>query len=209
MDSEITSQDKPFPARAVSLGILGLGIGLFLWAWANLTTLTPQLTDTRRPASVAATSTVADSRPATASSTPEVVYAEYPELGDTIGTLTIPALEMELPLLQGTEDEQLEEGVGHFVQSVLPGEPDNCVISAHRDTYFARLGELKIGDRLTVQSAAGTFTYTIKQIRIVDKDDRTVIVPTDHAVLTVSTCYPFSYVGPAPDRYVLVADLEK
>jgi len=72
---------------------------------------------------------------------------------------------------------------------------------------FTRLGELKKGDRLVVDTAAGRFTYQIRRIRIVDKDDRTVIVPTDHAVLTVTTCYPFRYVGNAPDRYILIADL--
>ena len=59
----------------------------------------------------------------------------------------------------------------------------------------------------SVETSAGTFTYEIKRVRIVDKDDKTVIVPTDHAVLTVTTCYPFDYIGNAPDRYILVADL--
>lgn len=209
MDSELSSQGKAFPGRTASLGLLALGIGLILWAWANIATQTPQIAEAPRPASLAATVTVVDSRPATTSSAPEVLYAENPAIGDTLGTLSIPVLELELPILQGTEADQLEKGIGHVVESVLPGLPDNCVISAHRDTYFARLGELEIGDRMTVHTAAGTFTYAIKQIRIVDKDDRTVIVPTDHAVLTVTTCYPFNYVGPAPDRYVLVADIEK
>jgi len=69
------------------------------------------------------------------------------------------------------------------------------------------LGKLKIGDQLIVQTSAGTYTYEIKGIRIVHKDDKTVIVPADHAILTVTTCYPFSYIGNAPDRYILIADL--
>lgn len=97
--------------------------------------------------------------------------------------------------------------MGHFSQSVLPGAKDNCVLSGHRDTVFAELGKLKVGDRLVARTQAGTFTYEISRIRIVDKDDKTVIVPADHAVLTVTTCYPFDYLGSAPDRYVLVADL--
>jgi sortase A len=72
---------------------------------------------------------------------------------------------------------------------------------------FTRLGRLKKGDEVTVQTAAGIFTYEIKRIRIVGKNDRTVVVSTDHAVLTLSTCYPFDYVGDAPKRYVLSADL--
>lgn len=135
------------------------------------------------------------------------LYPVYPSEGDVIGTLSIPALDMELPIIQGTGENDLEKGVGHFLQSVLPGEDDNCVLSGHRDTIFAELGELKIGDQLTVTTSAGTFTYEMSGTRIVDKDDKTVIVPTDHGVLTLTTCYPFSYVGFAPDRYIVSADL--
>lgn len=137
----------------------------------------------------------------------EVVYADYPAVGDAIGSLSIPALKQTLPIIEGTGDDELERGVGHFSQSVLPGVKDNCVLSGHRDTVFTGLGKLTVGDRLVAQTQAGTFTYEISRIRIVDKDDKTVIVPADHAVLTVTTCYPFDYVGSAPDRYVLVADL--
>ena len=81
------------------------------------------------------------------------------------------------------------------------------MLSGHRDTVFTQLGKLKIGDQLIVQTSAGSFVYEITLIRIVDKDDKTVIVPTDHAVLTVTTCYPFDFIGSAPYRYILVADL--
>lgn len=140
--------------------------------------------------------------------TQRVLYTAYPAAGESIGSLTIPAINKKLPIVQGTGADELAKGVGHFSQSVLPGEEDNCVLSGHRDTVFAKLGKLKIGDELIVQTAAGTFTYKINRIRIVHKDDKTVIVPTDHAVLTLTTCYPFSFVGYAPDRYILVADLE-
>lgn len=135
------------------------------------------------------------------------LYPRRPAEGDKIGSLSIPVLKQTLPIIEGTGTDDLKRGVGHFVQSVLPGEADNCVLSGHRDTVFTRLGKMKIGDRFVVRTSAGTFNYEIKRIRIVGKDDRTVIVPTDHAVLTVSTCYPFNFVGPAPKRYVLVADL--
>jgi sortase A len=137
----------------------------------------------------------------------KILYPLYPVKGDNIGTLSIPVLKQKLPIIQGTGVDELKKGVGHFIQSALPGEKDNCVLSGHRDTVFAKLGKLKIGDQLIVQTSAGTFIYEIKRIRIVDKDDKTVIVPADHAVLTLSTCYPFHFVGNAPDRYILSADL--
>ena len=127
--------------------------------------------------------------------------------GSGIGTLTIPALKQKLPIVEGTGKAELKKGVGHYAGSVMPGVDDNCVLSGHRDTVFTRLSELKIGDKLIVQTPEGQYTYMIRRIRIVDKDDRTVIVPTDHVVLTVTTCYPFRYVGSAPDRYIVSADL--
>jgi sortase A len=139
----------------------------------------------------------------------KIIYPVYPAEGDNIGSLTIPALNQQLPILQGTGVTELEKGVGHFAQSVLPGEEDNCVISGHRDTVFSEIGNLKIGDSLIVQTSAGTFTYEVTGTRIVHKDDKTVIVPTDHAVLTLTTCYPFDYIGHAPDRYIISADLVK
>jgi sortase A len=133
--------------------------------------------------------------------------APYPKEGEKIGSLSIPVLKQKWPIVEGTGTNELKKGVGHFIQSVLPGGEDNCVLSGHRTTVFAKLGKLKIGDQLIVQTAAGTYTYEIARIRIVHKDDRTVIVHTDHAVLTLTTCYPFVYVGSAPDRYIVSADL--
>ncbi|TWT07164.1 class D sortase [Planococcus sp. CPCC 101016] len=134
-------------------------------------------------------------------------YPETPEIGDLMGELIIPKLEASLPIIHGTDEAELEKGVGHFAQSVMPGENDNSVLSGHRDTVFRELGEVGKGDILIVKTFSGTFTYKVRQVRIVDEDDRTVIVPKPRATLTVSTCYPFDYVGYAPDRYILVADL--
>jgi len=137
----------------------------------------------------------------------KIAYSVYPSEGDCIGSLSIPVLELKLPIIQGTGKADLEKGVGHFVQSVLPGEEDNCVLSGHRETVFSKLGKLKVSDQLIVQTSAGTFIYEVKGTRITDKDDKTVIVPTDHAVLTLTTCYPFVFIGSAPNRYIVSADL--
>ncbi|MDM5316232.1 class D sortase [Fictibacillus sp. b24] len=137
----------------------------------------------------------------------ESLYPERPAKGDNIGNLIIPKLDASLPIFHGTDEEELEKGVGHFAKSVLPGENDNSVLSGHRDTVFRKLGDVGRGDLLIVETSAGTFTYKVKNVRIVDKDDRTVIVPKPRATLTVSTCYPFDFIGASPERYILVADL--
>jgi sortase A len=135
------------------------------------------------------------------------LYAERPKQGENIGNLFIPKLNAKLPIFHGTDEEELEKGVGHFSGSVLPGENDNSVLSGHRDTVFRKLGEVGKGDLLIVNTTAGKFTYKVKNVRIVDKDDRTVIVPKPRATLTVSTCYPFNFIGASPKRYILVANL--
>ncbi len=137
----------------------------------------------------------------------QLLYPERPEQGELIGELIIPTLEAKLPIYHGTDEEELEKGIGHFSDSVLPGEKDNSILSGHRDTVFRKLGEVGKGDLLVVKTSAGEFTYKVKQVRIVDKDDRTVIVPKPRATLTVSTCYPFDFIGASPERYILVADL--
>jgi len=136
-------------------------------------------------------------------------YTVYPSEGDNIGVLSIPALNRKLPIIQGTSARDLKKGVGHFIQSVLPGERDNCVFSGHRDTALRQIGKLKLGDELIVQTSTGTFTYEVNGTRIVREDDKTVIVPMDHAVLTLTTCYPFNAIGSATDRYIVSAVLMK
>ncbi|MCP3739278.1 class D sortase [Rossellomorea sp. BNER] len=135
------------------------------------------------------------------------LYSHKPKMGEEIGMLTIPKLEQSLAIYHGVNEDELEKGVGHYQGSVLPGENDNSVLSGHRDTVFRQLGEVKIGDELVVTTDAGEFTYKVQKIRIVAPDDRTIVVPKPRATLTVSTCYPFRFIGPAPERYVLISTL--
>ncbi|UYG93820.1 class D sortase [Cytobacillus firmus] len=139
----------------------------------------------------------------------EVLYPDpdKPEIGEEIGELYIPKIKSVLPIIHGTDEDELEKGVGHYAGSVMPGEKDNSVLSGHRDTVFRKLGEVGEGDILEVTTKAGTFEYRVNKVRIVDADDRTVIVPKPRAMLTVTTCYPFDFIGDAPQRYILVAHL--
>ncbi|HLS09759.1 class D sortase [Lentibacillus sp.] len=129
-----------------------------------------------------------------------------PEHGETVGILTIPRLEADLPIVEGTDEDELEKGVGHYHGTAYPRQNDQIVLSGHRDTVFRRMGELELGDILTVQLSYGDFSYEIVETEVVDAEDRTVISPTaPKEVLTVTTCYPFSYIGNAPDRYIITA----
>ena len=139
----------------------------------------------------------------------EPQYLPYPKTGERIGTITMSSLDLSWPIYQGTANSQLLSGVGHYLNSVLPGQFDNAVLAGHRTSVFNRLGELKVGEQVLVKTKAGTFKYKIRKFRIVDRDDRTVIVPTKAGVLTLITCYPFDNIGITTQSFVVVADLQQ
>ncbi|WP_251009416.1 class D sortase [Bacillus sp. ISL-39] len=132
---------------------------------------------------------------------------ERPEQGEKIGEISIPKLGMSVPIYEGTNEEELGKGAGHYSNSVMPGEENNTVISGHRDTVFRSLENVGENDLVEVETAEGKYTYRIEKVRIVDAEDPTVIVPKPEATLTLTTCYPFTYIGDAPERYVLVGNL--
>lgn len=137
----------------------------------------------------------------------EVSLPRELQKGDVLGILQFPRLGEELPIVHGTDEDDLERGVGHYATTALPGENDQILFSGHRDTVFRRMGELEIGDEIIVEMSYGTFTYKITDTDIVDADDTSVIRSTaPDEVLTLSTCYPFTYVGSAPDRYIIYAE---
>lgn len=132
-----------------------------------------------------------------------------PQQGEHFADLIIPRLEAQIPIIEGTHEDELARGIGHYAGSVLPGEPDNAVLSGHRDTVFRRMGEMQKGDELRVETEQGTFIYVVTKIWRTTPDDRSVIVPHDKPVLTLTTCYPFSYIGPAPERYIIQSELKE
>lgn len=128
-----------------------------------------------------------------------------PKQNDVIGLLEIPKLNEELPIIEGTDEEMLARGVGHYSTTAFPSDNEQILLSGHRDTVFRNFGKLAVGDRFIVKLPYGTYEYEIKSTDIVDKDDTSVIRKMGKEVLVVSTCYPFHYVGSAPERYILYA----
>ncbi|QQZ10947.1 class D sortase [Heyndrickxia vini] len=138
--------------------------------------------------------------------TPQQKTDFKPKQNDVVGILSIPQISAELPIVEGTDEDDLEKGVGHYKGTAYPMDNDQIVLSGHRDTVFRKMGELRVGDILTIKLPYGTFSYEIKATKIVDADDRSVIQSTaPNEVLTVTTCYPFSYIGDAPNRYIITA----
>lgn len=135
------------------------------------------------------------------------VVAPIPEDGEEIGTLSIPKLKQTFPIYYGESETTLKKGIGHVNGTALPGEASNSVLAGHRDTFFRHLNQLVVGDKLIVGRSGTYYIYKIKKIRIVNKDDKTVIVPKPRSTLTLTTCYPFTFIGPAPQRYIIEAEL--
>jgi sortase A len=193
---------------AAAVVALGLAIALFA-IYVVREPLPPQVAPISAPTKTAEPISTNEPTPAS-TSTPEFDYAKYPNYpsaGARIGTITLPSLKLSWPVFQGTTDAELAKGVGHYAKSVLPGQNDNSVLSGHRTTVFNKLGKLKQGQLILVKTSAGTFTYKVHSSRVVLKTDRTVIVPTKSAVLTLTTCYPFNKLGATDHAYVVSADL--
>jgi len=187
--------------------VVAVGLGLIGWAYSeHLQSVVVPVAAVTPAASPVAAATPSSTPSVSPSATP--LYAIQPALNSRIGTITLPTLKLSWPIFEGTTNKQLDKGVGHYVTSVLPGMPDNSVLSGHRSTVFNRLGELHIGDDIYVKTSAGTFTYRITKTRVVKRNDRTVIVPTATATLTLTTCWPFNQVGITTQAYIVTAELQ-
>lgn len=126
--------------------------------------------------------------------------------GEIVGMFYVPRLNRELPIVEGTDEDELAKGVGHFKGTGHPGGGKQILLSGHRDTVFRDFGELQIGDELRVVMEHGVFTYVIDSMEVVSAQDTSVIdLDSNEEMLVVSTCYPFHFIGSAPERYIVYA----
>jgi sortase A len=121
--------------------------------------------------------------------------------------VVIPKIKLDAIVVEGVSPRQLSEGPGHLDQTAMPGEPGNAVITAHRDTFFRHIYELNTGDEITVLRNGQTFRFAVTGKKVVKPDDVSVLRPTPDAQLTLITCYPTYYIGPAPERLVVFSKL--
>lgn len=125
--------------------------------------------------------------------------------GDVLGRLDIPRLGLSVAVLQGTGSRMLRLGTGHIEGTPLPGEAGNSGIAGHRDTFFRGLKDIRKNDEIQLQTATGLSRYEVDWIKTVAPDDLSVLAPSSESALTLVTCYPFYFVGPAPKRFVVRA----
>ena len=124
--------------------------------------------------------------------------------GTPVARLLIPSIDLDEIVMEGVGPVELNGGPGHFPGSVLPGEPGNSILSAHRDRHFRRVGELGIGARFRTETRKGAIEWVVTERRIVSRDTPALFDESE-ATLTLTTCWPIRYFGPAPDRLLIVA----
>ncbi len=126
---------------------------------------------------------------------------------DGLTRLVIPKIDLAAVVVEGTNHKALLLGPGHLSDTPAPGEPGNSVISAHRDTFFRHIYELGKGDEVVVQRSGRTYRYAVASKKIVQPNDMSVVANSKDKRLTLITCYPTYYIGPAPERLVVVGKL--
>lgn len=122
-----------------------------------------------------------------------------------IGRVRIDRLGLSTVVREGADERTLRTAAGHLSDTPLPGEAGNSAVAGHRDTLFRKLKDVRVGDRIAVSRPSGTVYFTVRDTRIVSPSDVSVLAPTDRPTLTLVTCYPFRYIGPAPKRFVVRA----
>jgi LPXTG-site transpeptidase (sortase) family protein len=132
-----------------------------------------------------------------------------PSAGKLIGRLEAPSVKMSTAVLEGSDDATLSRGAGHIEDTPYPGEAGNVGIAGHRDTVFRPLRNIHVGDALDLTTTDRVYRYKISKTLIVGPDDVYVLDPTKSPTLTLVTCYPFEYVGHAPRRFIVQAELVK
>ena len=134
---------------------------------------------------------------------PRVVPAKR----SVIGRMEIPRLDVRTVVRAGSDARTLRLAVGHIPGTALPGEAGNIGLAGHRDTFFRRLRNIRSDDEIRMVTAEGTYVYRVARTHIVQPEDVWVLNATTRPALTLVTCYPFSYIGSAPQRFIVRAEL--
>jgi sortase A len=124
-----------------------------------------------------------------------------------VGRIEVPRLKMAVVAREGIDGKTLRVAAGHIPGTALPGEAGNAGFAAHRDTFFRPLKSIREGDDVVVTTKRGVYRYAVTEIKIVEPADVSVLDPSANAMLTLVTCYPFEYIGNAPQRFIVRAAL--
>lgn len=127
---------------------------------------------------------------------------------DLIGRLEIPRLGLKVIVMEGSDEITLRRAAGHIEGTALPGEPGNIGISGHRDTFFRPLQKIRLNDIIRLTTVSGDYSYRVISTSVVGPEDVSVLEPDGNEILTLVTCYPFYFIGAAPNRFIVRASLD-
>ena len=130
-------------------------------------------------------------------------------IGEPIGSLEIARLGLSGVVVEGDEESVLDRAIGHLPDTPLPWHTGNSALAAHRDALFRPLKGVRLGDILRLRTPHGDFEYLVREILIVNPGDLWVLDPTPVSMLTLISCWPFNYIGHAPERFIVRAERMK
>ena len=125
--------------------------------------------------------------------------------GSPLGRIEIGSIGLGAMIMEGVDGKTLRHAVGHIPGTPPPGYPGNVGLAAHRDTFFRGLRNIHRGDGITLTTLHGSFRYRVESTEVVEPQDTGVLSATTADILTLVTCYPFYFVGPAPQRFIVRA----
>lgn len=176
--------------------LLAVGLALGIWCGAVLL-----------DAHFVARMPVPDPPKVAAASAPATTALPAPVTGSWVARLDAPSVRLSATVLEGSDDGTLARGAGHIEDTAFPGQSGNIGIAGHRDTTFRTVRDLRTGDPLELATADRVYRYLITSTFIVEPEDVYVLDAGDRPMLTLVTCYPFTYIGHAPHRYIIQAVL--
>lgn len=124
-----------------------------------------------------------------------------------VAVLEISKVKIRVPVFEGTDDLTLNRGAGRIAGTAMPGVAGNIGIAGHRDGFFRGLKDISVGDEVDLDTTTGRVTYVVDQLEIVNPEDVRVLQPRAVSSLTLVTCYPFYFVGDAPQRFIVHASI--
>jgi sortase A len=182
--------------RWLERALLSVGLALGVWCGAVLL-----------EAHFVAKMPIPDPPKVATTSVPVTTVLPAPGTGAWVAKLDAPSVRLSATVLEGSDDATLARGAGHIEETAFPGQPGNIGIAGHRDTTFRAVRDLRTGDPLELTTGDRTYRYLITKTFIVEPEDVYVLDPGDRPMLTLVTCYPFTFIGHAPHRYIIQAVL--
>ena len=192
----------------LAVEVMLLAVGVVLALWCARVIIEARYYDALPIPPASNTASRGDKRAAIPNETPAPPPARTPiAAGSWLARFDAPSVHLSATVLEGSDDATLARGAGHIEDTAFPGDAGNFGIAGHRDTTFRPVRHLRVGDPLTITTADDVYHYRITKTMIVNPSDVYVLDNADHPTLTLVTCYPFEFIGHAPRRFIVSADL--